>query len=59
MSGKKQVSQRADGAQVTETKSKTRVKYPNGDFEVHDKKRGTSESWSLIRPDGKRERDGK
>lgn len=55
----KKVSQRDDGAKVIETKNKTRVKYPNGDFEVHNKKTGESASWSLTRPDGKRERDGK
>jgi len=55
----RQVSTRADGARVTETKNKTRVSYPNGDIEVTDKKRGATVSHARIRPDGKRERDGK
>lgn len=33
--------------------------YSNGDFEITDKKTGQVTSFSKIRPDGKRERDGK
>lgn len=39
-------------------KTVKKVKYPNGDFEIH-KKSGKVYSFSKIRPDGKRERDGK
>jgi hypothetical protein len=52
-------STRADGAKVTESKNKKVVKYPGGDLEIHDKKRGKTTSFSKIRPDGKRERDGR
>ncbi|BEL07800.1 hypothetical protein Q0Z83_059910 [Actinoplanes sichuanensis] len=57
--GSKTTTTRADGVTVAETRSKTKVTYPNGDFETTDKKTGRQESWAKIRPDGKRERDGK
>lgn len=52
-------STRADGAKVTESKNKKVVKYPCGDLEIHDKKRGQTTTFSKTRSDGKRERDGK
>lgn len=50
---------RADGAVVTDTKRTTKVKHPNGDLEIANKKTGRTIEFSRIRPDGKRERDGK
>lgn len=50
---------RADGATVTDTKRSTKVKYPNGDLEMTNKRTGRTAEFSRIRPDGKRERDGK
>lgn len=55
----KQVSTRADGAKVTETKAKKVVKYPGGDLEITNKKTGAKESWVRRNADGTRERDGK
>lgn len=58
MIGKKK-SADPDGTEITETRNKVKKTYPNGDFETTNKKTGATTSWSRIRPDGKRERDGR
>jgi hypothetical protein len=44
---------------IFSNKNRVVTKYPNGDFKIVDKKRGTTTEFNKIRPDGKRERDGK
>ena len=59
MFGKRQISTRADGARVTQTKKRQVVKYPNGDREETDKRTGHKTSWVLVNDDGTRKRDGR
>lgn len=59
MFGRKETRIEADGTKITKKKNKTRIKYPNGDFDVIDHKRGTRSNHALINDDGTRTRDGK
>jgi hypothetical protein len=41
----RKVTKHEDGTKVVETKRKVRTKYPNGEMDVHDKRRGTTDRW--------------
>jgi len=59
MFSRKKIYKGPNGTEITVTKNKTQISYPNGDFDVIDHKRGTRSNHALINDDGTRTRDGK
>jgi hypothetical protein len=47
----RKVTKNPDGTKVVETKNTVKTKYPNGDFDIRDKKRGTTDRWRLTSED--------